>query len=168
VNTASQSRQWNGRRATYLPIDATGIRLPDADWRLRTPLAAADLRRDGPAEVGSVGRRPVTSAAALAARLADIWAQLRLVEIIPSMHAQIRGDGALRRDHDGGGTPDRLGRAPGAKKCRRITFNDSVASCLRRRSRSSRLDRRPASVDVRNDWSSSCRRGVRTSQNQNN
>jgi len=81
-------------RVSYLPIDATGVRLPDADF---SDYERRSLPRIcGVSDLPSVGERwtdpRVTGAATLAAKLADIWSQLRLVEIIPSVHAQVRGD----------------------------------------------------------------------------
>ena len=80
--------------ASYLPIDATGVRLPDVDF---SDYERRSLPRiSGVTGLPSIGERwadeRVTSAAVLAAKLADVWNQLRLVEIVPSMHAQIRGD----------------------------------------------------------------------------
>jgi hypothetical protein len=78
----------------YLPIDAEGVRLPDADF-------SAVERRLLPRIAGVTGRPAVGAAwndprvvegARLVGELADVWNKLRLVEIVPSPHPQVRGD----------------------------------------------------------------------------
>ena len=71
---------------SYLPIDPQGVRLPDADF---TDYERRSLPRiSGVSGVPSVGDRwadeRVLNAAELAAKLADVWGQLRLVEIVTS------------------------------------------------------------------------------------
>lgn len=80
----------------YLPVDAAGVRLPDADFSEYERRALP--RISGVASVPTIGEQwndeRVTSAALLAAKLADVWNQLRLVEIVPSMQAQAHGAGS--------------------------------------------------------------------------
>ena len=79
---------------SYLPVDVYAIRLPEADM-------ADVLRRYLPRVTGIISRPPigevwndprVIGGAHLAAALSDVWKQLRLVEIIPSSHVEVRGD----------------------------------------------------------------------------
>jgi hypothetical protein len=84
----------NGRSLTLTPIDVQGVHLPEADF---TEIE----RRYLPRIVGTTSR-PLTGetwddprilgAARLAAGLADIWQQLRLVQILPSTQPLLRGD----------------------------------------------------------------------------
>jgi hypothetical protein len=103
--------------ASCSPIDVTGFRLPDADF--------SDVeRRYLPRIVGVAGQplvgkswtdQRVLEGARLAAGLGDVWAKLRLVEIIPSAAPRVRGD---IRFHNfelitSGGTRIRWGAPPG-------------------------------------------------------
>ncbi len=144
--------------ASYLPIDATGVRLPDADF---SDYERRSLPRiSGVTSLPSVGERwadeRVTSAAALASKLADVWSQLRLVEIIPSMHAQIRGDTSFY-DFEiitSGGTRIVWGAAPGREQdAAESPFDDKRKRLLEYAAGPGQLDSidGPASVDVRSD-----------------
>jgi hypothetical protein len=103
--------------ASCSPIDVVGFRLPDADF--------SDVeRRYLPRIVGASGQplvgKPwtderVLEGARLAAGLDDVWAKLRLVQIIPSAEPRVRGE---IRFHSfelttSGGTRIRWGAAPG-------------------------------------------------------
>ncbi|HEY4231963.1 MAG TPA: hypothetical protein VGM76_00925 [Lacipirellulaceae bacterium] len=99
------------------PIDVTGFRLPDADF--------SDVeRRYLPRIVGGSGQplvgKPwtderVLEAARLAAGLGDVWAKLRLVEIIPSADPRVRGEIRFHTFEltTSGGTRIRWGAPPG-------------------------------------------------------
>lgn len=147
-----------GEKASFLPIDATGIRLPDADF---SDYERRSLPRiSGVTGLPSVGERwndeRVTSAATLAARLADIWAQLRLVEIIPSMHTQVRGDTTFYvfEIMTSGGTRIVWGAAPGREvDAAESPFDDKRKRLLDYATTHGHLDSidGPASVDVRSD-----------------
>ena len=98
----------------------------------------------------------VTSAAALAARLADVWSQLRLVEIIPSMHAQVRGDASFYAFEimTSGGTRIVWGAGPGREQdAAESPFDAKRKRLLDYASGPGQLDSidGPASVDVRSD-----------------
>jgi cell division septal protein FtsQ len=103
--------------AACSPIDVTGFRLPDAGF--------SDVERRYLPRIVGVGGQPlvgkpwtdqrVLEGARLAAALGDVWSQLRLVEIMPSAEARVRGD---TRYHTfelttSGGTRVRWGAAPG-------------------------------------------------------
>jgi hypothetical protein len=142
----------------YLPIDAMGVRLPDADF---SDYERRSLPRvSGVVNLPSVGERwaddRVTSAATLAAKLADVWSQLRLVEIIPSMHAQVRGDVSFY-DFEimtSGGTRIVWGAAPGREQdAAESPFDDKRKRLLDYAAGPGQLDSidGPASVDVRSE-----------------
>ena len=148
----------DGQSVSYLPIDATGIRLPDADF--------SDFQRRSLPRISGVMGRPsvgerwaderVTSAATLAARLADIWSQLRLVEIIPSMHAQVRGESSFYAFEimTSGGTRIVWGAAPGRERdAAESPFDAKRKRLLDYASGPGQLDSidGPASVDVRSE-----------------
>ncbi len=143
---------------SYLPVDASGVRLPDADFsdyeRRTLP------RITGVTGLPSVGERwgdeRVTSAAALAAKLGDVWSQLRLVEIVPSMHAQVRGDTSFYAFEimTSGGTRIVWGAAPGREQeAAESTFDTKRKRLLEYAASHGHLDSidGPASVDVRSD-----------------
>lgn len=143
---------------SYLPIDASGVRLPDEDFSDFERRALP--RVTGVTGVPSVGERwnddRVTNAAALADRLADVWSQLRLVEIVPSMHAQVRGNTSFYAFDimTSGGTRILWGAAPGREQ----DASESPFVAKRKRlldyaSSHGQLDSidGPASVDVRSD-----------------
>jgi hypothetical protein len=89
---AVESSEPNG--VTFLPIDFQGFRLPDADL--------TDAERSYLPRISGVSGRPlvgeswedprVVGGARLAAALADVWQQLRLVEIIPGPKPQMQGE----------------------------------------------------------------------------
>lgn len=142
----------------YLPIDAEGVRLPDADF---TDYERRSLPRiSGVSGVPSVGDRwadeRVLNAAELAAKLADVWGQLRLVEIVPSMHAQVRGDATYFAFEimTSGGTRIVWGAAPGREQdAAESPFDAKRKRLLEYAARHGQLDSidGPASVDVRSD-----------------
>ncbi len=142
----------------YLPIDATGIRLPESDF--------SDFERRSLPRITGVTGRPsigerwadlrVTSAAELAAKLADIWTQLRLVEIVPSMHAQVRGDASFYAFEivTSGGTRIVWGAAPGSEQdAAESPFDAKRQRLLEYAAGPGQLDSidGPASVDVRSE-----------------
>ena len=148
----------DGQTVTYLPIDATGVRLPDADF--------SDFERRSLPRISGVAGRPsigeswaderVTSAATLAARLADIWNQLRLVEIVPSMHAQVRGEESYYAFEivTSGGTRIVWGAAPGREQdAAESPFDAKRKRLLDYAAGPGQLDSidGPAAVDVRSE-----------------
>jgi hypothetical protein len=143
---------------SYLPVDATGVRLPDIDF---SDYERRSLPRiSGVTGLPSVGDRwndeRVTSAATLADRLADVWGQLRLVEIIPSMHAQIRGDASYYAYEimTSGGTRIVWGAPPGREHdAAESPFEAKRKRLLDYASSHGQLDSidGPASVDVRSE-----------------
>jgi hypothetical protein len=84
----------DGDAVTFLPVDASGVRLPEGDFN--------DVERRYLPRISGVTGRPVAGktwgdprvvdAAMLAAGLSDIWNELRLVEIVPSPQMQVRGE----------------------------------------------------------------------------
>lgn len=84
----------NRRTVTLTPVDASGVRLPEADF---TDVELRYLPR-----ISGVAGRPlagepwdderVLGAARVAAGLADVSQQLRLVQILPSPRPQVRGE----------------------------------------------------------------------------
>ncbi len=105
---------------SYLPVDVYAVRLPESDM-------TETERRYLPRITGIVSRPPigemwddprVTGGAHLAAGLADKWKLLRLVEIIPSSHAQVRGDERFYTFEiiSSGGTRIVWGAAPGEEQ----------------------------------------------------
>ena len=120
------------------PTSATPNAAPAAHFRRHRPAARRRRWNDD----------RVTGAATLAAQLADVWSQLRLVEIIPSMHAQVRDDTQLLRvrNHDQRRHADRLGRGArprtGRRPSRRSTQSASGCSTTPP-ARPARIDRRP-------------------------
>jgi hypothetical protein len=143
---------------SYLPIDAAGIRLPDADF--------SDFERRSLPRISGVTGRPsigapwgderVASAATLAARLADVWSQLRLVEIIPSLHAQVRGETSYYAFEivTSGGTRIVWGAAPGREQdAAESPFDAKRQRLLDYAASQGHLDsiEGPASVDVRSE-----------------
>jgi len=147
-------------RATvsYLPIDATGVRLPDTDF---SDYERRSLPRiSGVSGLPSVGEHwaddRVTSAATLAAKLADVWSQLRLVEIIPSMHAEVRGDASYYAFEimTSGGTRIVWGAPPGREQnAGESPFDAKRQRLLDYAAGPGQLDSidGPASVDVRSE-----------------
>ena len=143
---------------SYLPVDATGIRLPDSDF---SDYERRSLPRiSGVSGLPSVGERwadeRVSSAAKLAAKLADIWRQLRLVEIIPSMQAQVRGDVSFYAFEimTSGGTRIVWGAAPGREQdAAESPFDAKRKRLLEYAAGPGQLDSidGPASVDVRSE-----------------
>jgi hypothetical protein len=144
--------------ASCSPIDVAGFRLPDADF--------SDVeRRYLPRIVGGSGQplvgKPwaderVLEGARLAAGLGDVWAQLRLVEIIPSAEPRVRGDIRFHAFEltTSGGTRIRWGAAPG----READAGESPFDVKRRRlvdyaTQHGKLDsiEGPELVDVRSD-----------------
>lgn len=143
---------------SYLPIDPQGVRLPDADF---TDFERRSLPRiSGVTGVPSVGDRwadeRVLNAADLAARLSDVWGQLRLVEIVPSMHAQVRGDASFFAFEimTSGGTRIVWGAAPGREQdAAESPFEAKRKRLLEYAATHGKLDSidGPKSVDVRSD-----------------
>jgi hypothetical protein len=91
----------------YLPIDAEGVRLPDADF-------SAVERRLLPRIAGVTGRPAVGAAwndprvvegARLVGELADVWNKLRLVEITTSGGTRIVWGAALGSEKDAAESP---------------------------------------------------------------
>jgi len=84
----------DGRSLTLTPIDMDGVRLPEADF--------TELERSYLPRIVGTTRRPlagepwddpsILGAARLAAGLADIWQQLRLVQIMPAAEPRSRKD----------------------------------------------------------------------------
>lgn len=143
---------------SYLPVDAAGIRLPDEDFSDFERRALP--RVTGVSGVPSVGERwnddRVTNAAALAAQLADVWSQLRLVEIVPSMHAQVRGSTSFYAFDimTSGGTRIVWGAAPGREQdAAESNFDAKRKRLIDYAATHGQLDSidGPASVDVRSD-----------------
>jgi hypothetical protein len=143
---------------SYLPIDSGGVRLPDEDF---SDVERRALPRvTGVTGVPSVGERwnddRVTNAAALAASLADVWGQLRLVEIVPSLHVQVRGNTSFYAFDimTSGGTRILWGAAPGREQdAAESTFDAKRKRLLDYAASHGQLDSidGPASVDVRSD-----------------
>jgi hypothetical protein len=143
---------------SYLPIDASGVRLPDDDF---SDFERRSLPRvSGVTGLPSVGERwgdeRVTSAAALATKLADVWSQLRLVEIVPSMNVQVRGNVSYYAFEimTSGGTRIVWGAAPGREQdAAESPFDTKRKRLLEYASSHGQLDSidGPASVDVRSD-----------------
>jgi hypothetical protein len=141
-----------------LPIDAGGVRLPEADF--------SDFERRYLPRITGVAGRPqvgqrwsdarVINAAELATKLADVWDQLRLVEIIPSQHAQVRGDTQFYTFDiiTSGGTRIVWGAAPGREQeAAESPFDVKRDRLLKYATDKGQLDtiEGPASVDVRSD-----------------
>ena len=142
----------------YLPIDAAGVRLPDADF---SPVERRLLPRisgiTGRPAVGALWNDPrVIDGVRLVGSLADVWNELRLVEVVPSSHPQVRGEIRFYTFEitTSGGTRIVWGAAPGSER-------DAAESPLvvkRQRlldyaAEHGKLDSidSPAMVDVRND-----------------
>lgn len=143
---------------SYLPIDALGVRLPDDDFSDYERRALP--RITGVSSVPSIGDRwpdeRVTNAAALAAKLADVWNQLRLVEIIPSLHLQVRGEASFYAFEiiTSGGTRIVWGAAPGREQdAAESPFDAKRQRLLDYAAKHGQLDSidGPASVDVRSE-----------------
>jgi hypothetical protein len=82
---------------TFLPVDEHAIRLPDADL---TDVERGYLPRisgvTGRPRVGDAWDDPrIVGGARLAAALADVWQQLRLVEIVSPAEPQMRNDARI-------------------------------------------------------------------------
>ncbi|MGD9633759.1 MAG: cell division protein FtsQ/DivIB [Pirellulales bacterium] len=143
---------------SYLPVDANGVRLPETDF---SDYERRSLPRiSGVAGVPSIGDRwadeRVTNAADLAAKLSDVWTQLRLVEIVPSLHAQVRGDTSYFAFEimTSGGTRIVWGAAPGREQdAAESPFESKRQRLLDYAASHGQLDSidGPASVDVRSD-----------------
>ncbi len=141
---------------SYLPVDAQGVRLPENDF---SDYERRSLPRiSGVSGLPSVGDRwadeRVTNAADLAAKLADVWGQLRLVEIVPSLHAQVRGDATFFAFEimTSGGTRIVWGAAPGREaEAAESPFEAKRKRLLEYAATHGQLDSidGPASVDVR-------------------
>jgi hypothetical protein len=144
--------------AAVLPIDVHGIRLPDADL--------TDIERQYLPRITGVTGRPsigdawldprVLGGARLAAELTDIWHQLRLTDIVPSTHPDVRGDDRYYSFQiiSRGGTRIVWGAAPGEE----LRAGESPAPAKRERlleyaTKQGRLDELdgPEAVDVRNE-----------------
>jgi hypothetical protein len=148
----------DGETISYLPVDADGVRLPDGDF--------SDIERRALPRISGVAGRPsigerwaderVTSAATLAANLADVWNQLRLVEIVPSMHAQVRGENSFYAFEilTSGGTRIVWGAAPGREQdAAESPFDAKRQRLLDYAAGPGQLDSidGPAAVDVRSE-----------------
>jgi hypothetical protein len=142
----------------YLPIDVEGVRLPDADF--------SDVERRLLPRISGVTGRPVVGApwhdprvldgARLVAGLADVWSKLRLVEIVPSPHPQIRGDARFFTFEitTSGGTRIVWGAAPGREQdAGESTFDVKRRRLLDYAAEQGQLDSidGPAVVDVRSE-----------------
>jgi hypothetical protein len=148
----------DGTSVAILPIDAAGVRLPDADFseferRLLPRISGTTVRPQ-------IGERwndaRVTNAAELAARLVDVWNQLRLVEIIPSSHVQVRGDAQFYTFDiiTSGGTRIVWGSAPGREEeAAESPFDVKRERLLKYAADQGKLDSidGPASIDVRSE-----------------
>lgn len=107
----------DGPAMSFLPVDIRGIRLPHGDF------SDVELRHmpritkiTGYPVVGASWNDPhVLGSAQLAAGLADVWGELRLVEIIPSQHPHVRGEEQFYTFEmiTSGGTRIAWGAAPG-------------------------------------------------------
>jgi hypothetical protein len=148
----------DGQAVSFLPVDTSGIRLPHEDFsdvELRHMPRIVDVT--GYPVVGAAWNDPrVVGGAQLAAGLTDVWDQLRLVEIIPSQHPQVRGDEQFYTFEmiTSGGTRVAWGAAPG----READAGESPFDVKRRRildyaTDQGRLDSidGPELVDVRHD-----------------
>lgn len=144
--------------ATLLPVDARGVRLPDAD------LTDAELRWlprisgvTGRPLVGDVWQDPrVVSGTRLAVELTDVWHELRLVQIMPSPQPQVRGDERFYTFEitTAGGTRIVWGAAPGDEQAAgESPFADKRRRLLDYVAEHGRLDsiNGPALVDVRSE-----------------
>jgi hypothetical protein len=84
----------DGRSLTLTPIDSNGVRLPEADFtnveRSYLPRIVGTTSRPMTGEPWDDPR--ILGAARLAAGLADVWQQLRLVQILPSTEPRLHGD----------------------------------------------------------------------------
>ncbi len=143
---------------SFLPIDEHAVRLPEADL---TDAERRYLPRisdvSGRPLVGDAWKDPrVVDGARLAAGLADVWQQLRLVEIIASSQPVARGDGQLYSFEivTSGGTRIVWGAAPDQQ----ILTNESTFAEKRKRlldfaAQNGKLELidGPKSVDVRTD-----------------
>ena len=151
ISPAGRGRRIERRTGvTFLPIDEHAVRLPEGD------LTEAE-RRYLPRISGVTGRPlvgdtwddpRVVGGAKLAAALADVWQQLRLVEILAHVEPS-SPDGETRmhvRDHHQRRHAHRLGRGTRAGSVsRRIAVRPkaTAAAGLRRPARPARIDRRP-------------------------
>jgi hypothetical protein len=149
----------NSGGVSYLPIDERGVRLPEADLteaeRRYLPRIAGIAGRP---LVGDVWPDPrVTGGARLIAALADIWQQLRLVEIIalPQSQGDDRAPLYTFEIVTSGGTRILWGAAPGMD----ASSGESSVSEKRQRlldfaANDGRLDSidGPATIDVRTEF----------------
>lgn len=148
----------DGQNVSFLPVDASGVRLPEDDFsefeRRYLPRITGVTGRP---QVGQPWSDPrVIHAAELASRLADVWGQLRLVEIIPSLHAQVRGDSEFYTFDiiTSGGTRIVWGAAPGREAdAAESPFDVKRQRLLEYATNHGKLDSidGPASVDVRSE-----------------
>jgi hypothetical protein len=142
----------------YLPIDAIGVRLPDADF-------SAVERRLLPRISGVAGRpgigqpwndQRVVDGVRLVSGLADDWSSLRLVEVVPSPHPTVRGDTRFYTFEitSSGGTRIVWGVAPGWEQdAGESPFDAKRQRLLDYAARHGQLDSidGPAMVDVRSE-----------------
>jgi hypothetical protein len=153
---AVESRDASG--VSFLPIDEHAVRLPDGDF--------TDVERRYLPRIAGVTGRPlvgdtwvddrVVGGAQLAAALADVWQQLRLVEILADVKPS-SSDGQSACSFDivtSGGTRIVWGSAPGKE----ASANESTATQKRERlleyaARHKHLDsiNGPAELDIRNE-----------------
>jgi hypothetical protein len=141
---------------SFLPIDEHAVRLPEADL---TDAERRYLPRisdvSGRPLVGDAWKDPrVIDGARLAAGLADIWQQLRLVEIIASPQPIVRGDARLYSFDivTSGGTRIVWGAAPDQQlQTNESTFAEKRKRLLDFAAHNGKLEMidGPKSVDVR-------------------
>jgi len=162
---------------SLLPIDATAVRLPEAD------LSEAE-RRYLPRISQVVGRpiigkpwedQRVLGGVKLVSVLQDVWRSLRLVEIIPSPHPLVQGDARYYSYEivTSGGTRVVWGAAPGEEQ----SAGESAVGEKRQRllefaAKNGRLDALdgPGSVDVRKEivvLPKVAKRGAKNSETEN-
>lgn len=143
---------------SFLPIDEHAVRLPEADL---TDAERRYLPRisdvSGRPLVGDAWKDPrVIDGARLAAGLADIWQQLRLVEIIASPQPIVRGDARLYSFDivTSGGTRIVWGAAPDQQlQTNESTFAEKRKRLLDFAAHNGKLEMidGPKSVDVRSE-----------------
>jgi hypothetical protein len=144
--------------SALLPIDATGVRLPDVDL---TDAERRFLPRivnvSGRPMIGHVWEDPrVVGGVNLAIALHDVWRQLQLVEIRPSAHPHVQGDARFYSFEivTNGRTRIVWGAPPGEEQSAgESPFDEKRKRLLEYAATTGRLDsiHGPAAVDVRKE-----------------
>ena len=136
----------------FLPIDDHAVRLPEGDLteteRRYLPRVSGITGRP---RVGDVWDDPrVIGGAKLAAQLADVWQQLRLVEILANSQNSTHDEKPLYTFEivTTGGTRIIWGATPGQESSRRFAIQSETAAAvgLRGPARQTRIDRRTSSA----------------------